>query len=77
MWFTEELTNLSLDKKDWVKLREGEKHFVKHILAFFASVDSIINENLASRFYNEVQIPEARAFYSFQMFIESVHAETY
>lgn len=75
-WTAEEI-DLASDKKDWERLSPDERHFVKHILAFFAASDGIVNENLAMNFCTEVQIPEARAFYSFQIFIEQVHSETY
>lgn len=75
-WTAEEI-DLSPDLQDWEKLNEGEKHFVKHVLAFFAASDGIVNENLAINFMNEVQIPEARAFYGFQIMIENIHSETY
>merc|ERR1712050_436628 len=63
--------------KDWETLSESEQHFVKHVLAFFAASDGIVLENLASQFSTEVQIPEARAFYGFQMAMENIHSETY
>merc|ERR1712050_104500 len=63
--------------KDWETLSESEQHFIKHILAFFAASDGIVLENLASQFSTEVQIPEARAFYGFQMAMENIHSETY
>ncbi len=75
-WTVEEL-DLSKDVDDWSKLNENEQHFIKHILAFFAASDGIVNENLSGRFYNEIVIPEAKAFYSFQMMIETVHNEMY
>lgn len=75
-WTAEEI-DLSGDLKDWKKLTEGEKHFVTHVLAFFAASDGIINENLAVNFMREVQIPEARSFYGFQIMIENIHSETY
>lgn len=75
-WTAEEI-DLSQDQTDWEKLNANEKHFVTQVLAFFASSDGIVNENLAMRFYNEVQIPEARCFYGFQIAIENIHAETY
>merc|ERR1719199_442673 len=59
------------------KLEEGEKHFIKHVLAFFAAADGIVNENLMDNFSTEVQIPEARAFYGFQIAMENIHSETY
>lgn len=76
-WTAEEI-KLSDDIVDWNnKLNENEKFFIKNILAFFAASDGIVNENLVVNFYNEVQIPEARQFYSVQMMIEAIHAETY
>ncbi len=71
-WTAEEL-DLSADARDFEKLSDGERHFISHVLAFFAASDGIVNENLATRFYNEVQIPEARAFYGFQIAIEGIH----
>merc|ERR1712050_637896 len=59
------------------KLTDDEQHFVKHVLAFFAASDGIVLENLASQFSTEIQIPEARAFYGFQMAMENIHSETY
>mgnify|MGYP003664499631 CR=1 FL=1 len=75
-WTVEEI-DLASDKTDWEKLNDNEKHFVSHVLAFFAASDGIVNENLAQRFYNEVQIPEARCFYGFQIAMENIHSETY
>ena len=76
-WTAEEI-KLSDDLVDWnEKLNENERYFVKNILAFFAASDGIVNENLVVNFYNEVQIPEARQFYSVQMMLEAIHAETY
>ena len=62
---------------DWDKLNKDEKHFVSHVLAFFAASDGIVNENLCERFASEVQIPEARCFYGFQIAMENIHSETY
>merc|ERR1712194_493266 len=62
---------------DWVTLNEGEQHFIKHILAFFAASDGIVLENLSGRFSTEIQVPEARAFYGFQIAMENIHSETY
>merc|ERR1711953_1103873 len=59
------------------KLSEAERHFVKHVLAFFAASDGIVLENLASQFSTEIQLPEARAFYGFQIAMENIHSETY
>jgi len=75
-WTAEEV-DLSQDSKDWEKLTDAEQHFVKHVLAFFAASDGIVLENLASRFSTEIQLPEARAFYGFQMAMENIHSETY
>jgi len=75
-WTAEEV-DLSQDSKDWEKLSDGERHFIKHILAFFAASDGIVLENLAGQFSTEIQIPEARAFYGFQIAMESIHSETY
>ena len=61
---------------DWDKLTSDEKHFISHILAFFAASDGIVNENLCERFASEVQIPEARCFYGFQIAMENIHSET-
>ncbi len=65
-WTTEEL-DLAKDLDDWAKLKSDEQHFIKHVLAFFAASDGIVNENLVERFMQEVQIPEARCFYGFQV----------
>lgn len=75
-WTAEEI-DLSQDLTDWAKLSEDERFFIKHILAFFAASDGIVNENLAINFMNDVQIPEARCFYGFQIAIENIHSETY
>ncbi|WP_299820129.1 ribonucleoside-diphosphate reductase small subunit [uncultured Pontibacter sp.] len=75
-WVAEEI-DLGQDMKDWENLNEGERHFISHVLAFFAASDGIVNENLAVNFMNEVQIPEARCFYGFQIMMENIHAETY
>ena len=75
-WTAEEV-DLSADYKDWERLKSGEKHFISHVLAFFASSDGIVLENLAVRFMKEIQIPEARAFYGFQIAIENIHSEMY
>ena len=76
MWTAEEI-DLAKDQQDWKKLSDGERHFLSHVLAFFAASDGIVNENLAARFYREITAPEARAYYSMQMLIETVHSETY
>ena len=75
-WTAEEI-DLAQDTKDWEKLSEGEQHFVKHVLAFFAASDGIVLEDLSGQFMSEVQIPEARCFYGFQMAMENIHSETY
>ena len=75
-WTAEEL-DLAQDLRDWERLTTNEQHFIKHVLAFFAGSDGIVLENLATRFFNEVQIPEARAFYGFQIAMENIHSETY
>jgi ribonucleotide reductase beta subunit family protein with ferritin-like domain len=75
-WTAEEI-DLGEDLKDWQKLNDDERHFIKHILAFFAASDGIVNENLCYRFANEVQYPEARAAYTFQAAMETIHSETY
>ncbi len=76
-WTAEEI-DLSNDNADWEnKLNDNERHFVKHVLAFFAASDGIVNENLAINFLNEVQYPEARFFYGFQIMMENIHSETY
>eukprot|EP00271_Cylindrocystis_brebissonii_P018430 TRINITY_DN5207_c0_g2_i1.p1 TRINITY_DN5207_c0_g2~~TRINITY_DN5207_c0_g2_i1.p1 ORF type:complete len:348 (+),score=65.66 TRINITY_DN5207_c0_g2_i1:327-1370(+) len=75
-WTAEEV-DLSQDYKHWETLNGDEKHFVSHVLAFFAASDGIVLENLGVRFMKEVQIPEARAFYGFQIAIENIHSEMY
>jgi len=75
-WRPEEI-DLSRDRKDWEKMSANERRFIKYVLAFFAASDGIVMENLAERFMSEIQLPEARAFYSYQIFIEQVHSETY
>jgi ribonucleoside-diphosphate reductase subunit M2 len=76
-WRAEEIT-LHVDVQEWTNvLTKEEKHFISLILAFFAASDGIVNENLAARFMNEVQLAEARAFYSFQIAMESIHSESY
>uniref|UniRef100_A0A2I2Z7S5 Ribonucleotide reductase regulatory TP53 inducible subunit M2B n=1 Tax=Gorilla gorilla gorilla TaxID=9595 RepID=A0A2I2Z7S5_GORGO len=69
--------DLSKDLPHWNKLKADEKYFISHILAFFAASDGIVNENLVERFSQEVQVPEARCFYGFQILIENVHSEMY
>lgn len=76
-WTAEEI-DLSKDLHDWNKrLNDDERFFVSHVLAFFAASDGIVNENLVERFSGEVQIPEARCFYGFQIMMENIHSETY
>jgi ribonucleoside-diphosphate reductase beta chain len=76
-WTADEL-DLEADLNDWrYKLTEDERHFIKHVLAFFAASDGIVNENLCLNFYKDVQIAEARSFYATQIQIEDIHAETY
>jgi ribonucleotide reductase beta subunit family protein with ferritin-like domain len=75
-WTVEEI-DLAGDLKDWVSLNVSEQHFIKTVLAFFASSDGIVFENLDLNFTNDVQIPEARSFYAYQGFNESIHGETY
>merc|ERR1712217_266058 len=75
-WTAEEI-DLSQDNKDWDGLSDNERHFLQHVLAFFAASDGIVLENLAGRFSTEIQIPEARAFYAFQMAMENIHSETF
>jgi ribonucleoside-diphosphate reductase beta chain len=76
-WTAEEI-DLSPDLVDWeTKLNDDERHFVKHVLAFFAASDGIVNENLAEHFLSEVQYTEAKFFYGFQIAMENVHSETY
>ncbi|KAJ7368190.1 ribonucleotide reductase small subunit [Mycena albidolilacea] len=76
-WTAEEM-DLSKDMHDWNnKLNSDERHFISHVLAFFAASDGIVNENLLERFSNEVQIAEARCFYGFQIMMENIHSETY
>jgi len=75
-WTVEEV-DLGTDAVDWEKLTDDERHFISHVLAFFAASDGIVNENLAMRFSNEVQLPEARCFYGFQIAIENIHSEMY
>lgn len=76
-WVAEEI-DLHIDMTDWTdKLNDNERWYIEHVLAFFAASDGIVNENLAQRFMNEIQIPEVRFFYGFQMMIENVHSETY
>ena len=73
-WTADEI-DLSQDR--YADLKPDEQHFIKHVLAFFATADGIVNENLAGKFMTEVQLPEARCFYGFQLMIENVHGEVY
>ena len=75
-WTVEEV-DLTHDRVDFDKLSDSEQHFVKHVLAFFAASDGIVNENLLDNFSSEVQWPAARCFYGFQIMIENVHSEMY
>lgn len=75
-WTAEEI-DLSGDARDWEGMNDGERHFISHVLAFFAASDGIVNENLAVNFMSEVQVPEARCFYGFQIMMENIHSETY
>jgi ribonucleoside-diphosphate reductase beta chain len=76
-WVAEEI-DFAQDVKEWdTKLNDNERHFISHVLAFFAASDGIVNENLAINFINEVQIPEAKCFYGFQIMMENIHSETY
>ncbi len=75
-WVAEEI-DLQQDLSDWKKLNDSEQLFIKHVLAFFAASDGIVNENLVVNFMQDVTIPEARCFYGFQVAMENIHAETY
>ncbi|MFT4734453.1 MAG: ribonucleoside-diphosphate reductase beta chain [Algoriphagus sp.] len=75
-WTAEEL-DLAQDLTDWETLKDGERHFISHVLAFFAASDGIVNENLAVDFISSVQYAEAKCFYGFQIAIENIHAEVY
>lgn len=76
-WTAEEI-DLSSDRADWTeKLNDDERYFIKHVLAFFAASDGIVNENLAENFVSEVQYTEAKFFYGFQIAMENIHSETY
>jgi ribonucleoside-diphosphate reductase beta chain len=75
-WIAEEI-DLHQDVVDWKKLSDDERYFLKHILAFFAASDGIVNENLAENFVNEVQYSEAKFFYGFQIMMENIHSEMY
>lgn len=75
-WTAEEI-DFSADKNDWDRLDENEKHFIEHVLAFFAGSDGIVLENLVTNFCKEIPIPEVRCFYTFQAMIENIHGEAY
>ena len=75
-WTAEEI-DLAKDRAHWDNLSDNERFFIKNVLAFFAASDGIVNENLAQRFCNEVQLPEARCFYGFQIMMENIHSEVY
>lgn len=75
-WRAEEV-GLTQDLADWKKLNEDERHFISMVLAFFAGSDGIVQDNLAARFMGDVQLSEARAFYGFQIAMESIHNEMY
>ena len=75
-WTAEEI-DLQQDLADWKKMNDGERHFISHVLAFFAASDGIVNENLANNFLKEVQFAEAKCFYGFQIMMENIHSETY
>jgi len=75
-WNVGEL-DLAQDTHDWEKLSDNDRHFIKHVLAFFAASDGIVLENLAGKFMSEVQVAEARCFYGFQIMMENIHSETY
>lgn len=75
-WVESEI-DLTVDKQDWINLSSNEQHFIKYVLAFFAASDGIVMENLGVRFFQEIQIPEARCFYSIQMLMESTHGIMY
>jgi len=76
LWTAQEV-DMSKDYDDWVKMTNNEKGFLSSVLAFFAASDGVVNENLAMRFYNDVKIPEAKAFYAYQLTIETIHSESY
>jgi ribonucleoside-diphosphate reductase beta chain len=77
VYWTAEEVDLTRDITDWEKMSDQERWFIKHVLAFFAASDGIVNENLGQRFLREVQVQEAKSFYAFQIAMENVHAETY
>ena len=74
-WTAEEI-DLAQDLTDWQSLTPNQQYFVKHVLAFFAASDGIVNENLAENFVSEVQYTEAKFFYGFQIMMENIHSET-
>jgi ribonucleotide reductase beta subunit family protein with ferritin-like domain len=76
VWTADEV-DLTVDTRDWAKLSDNDRYFVKHVLAFFAASDGIVMENLTSRFSSDVQIAEARAFYAVQIYIENQHSIMY
>merc|ERR1712135_221626 len=69
--------DLSKDLQHWESLKDDERFFISNVLAFFAASDGIVNENLVEKFMQEVQVPEARCFYGFQIAIENIHSEMY
>ncbi len=75
-WTPQEI-DLQSDLAHWSALSDDERHFIKHVLAFFAASDGIVNENLVDNFYSEIQYPEARAYYAIQIAAEAIHSETY
>ncbi|KAH0513707.1 Ribonucleoside-diphosphate reductase subunit M2 [Microtus ochrogaster] len=75
-WTAEEV-DLSKDIQHWEALKPDERHFISHVLAFFAASDGIVNENLVERFSQEVQVTESRCFYGFQIAMENIHSEMY
>lgn len=75
-WTAEEI-DLSVDLEDWKNLSDNERYFIKSVLSFFAASDGIVNENIAENFVREVQYPEAKQFYGFQIAMENIHSETY
>ena len=76
LWTAEEV-DLTNDIRDWNNLSDNEQYFIKNILSFFAASDGIVNENLAENFYREVQYPEAKFFYGFQLMMENIHSLMY
>ncbi len=77
MFWTVEEVDLARDLEHWKNLSEGERHYLKFVLAFFAASDTLVNENLVLNFMREVQYPEARAYYTLQAFMETIHSEMY